>query len=1402
MSARDGTLSGMPIMPPADAPSSNVYVEWVRANDPAEAATARERMDALRRFVGGMRPGQEIGEFVRERRRELPPAHLAWYLDTLGHLLCEGHPRQAEEAHSSARAAGARFGGPGVAYRVADDLLFARYGVFDGARIAEQRRWLAGELPPGEAHAEFARFACAVAGGGAKLPADLHGQVRDSARAAGLGADEEARVLGNVLAASAASDPAPPKRRMAGAVFGPVVPGAVLKAAAKVFQGRQLEDAALRGMAELFPLAGDSGGWLRMLAAARALDAMADGRIVPCGSLGAWLERYSWHYSEPGLLRRRAKSRQALPDELYDLLPRIAPRIAAEGRPLLLHGRVGFGYMDADLADACLAEGIELEAGDYRPQIAGDRPRRDLRALAAHPVLGKLLEEHGAGLARQGGTAVSALPESADLRRHVLARIHELVERSAGAGLPKAEEAIAELDRLLDVRTSAALEGAADELAAVDVVEPLLRTLRTGIPAELGWPVYDAALEEIGRLDGVTSVRGVLTVFGNGRAVAFDREGRLGTCTYTVPQDEKVHDLRVCHVDGRFLVAWRGSWYGPHGRGYWADRPGEVLAPQDPGTEDLAGPDVTVRMPGAAEDVVVAVERDGLLRGRAGSDGAVLWTVAHSPARRPDAGGHPFVPPTAFWDRFVPRDEPSSRALRDVTREAVEELLGGADVRAVLPDVTDPRIADGVTATVQWAGRIQRHRGTIRERVAFRRSGVRVEPVGDARDADLYELLWGLLHARTDGHPREKPSDQPAMVTSIAAAGAYLRGEVGERGRADSVPERPLDWAPLLGSIGAVAWRLVGRPLPEPLRDAGVVLLREWARSPFARPGRWRRGTAPGAALAPLREAGRTLVTGDASGALRDLRALDPDAAYRFVQPEDAPAPAGAEDVETVAIASDDAARLARLLDAFAEHGHLKLDKEAVAAFAARTGARHAHAALLLTGLPMSPYVDEEKTYRGAPYKIGTAFYRETRELVHGFAHGDRLRLLAAGLPDDPATLWDRRGTVRAAEGMAEVWADLVGVRAPVAEEAAAELEARLVQGDAEAATLADPSTATALAEDLRCRARFAKSGFRGGAALRIDTGRPGVYATSGLPDVYTRAAARVAWALTERPVGDAAAAGAAELYELLRARLDAPDLVVPLWGRTPLKDPETALGPGTFPVEADEGLEPPVIHDNGLLMYTPWKDENRVSDFDEYYLRPAALADDDLYAEMERLCAARGLARLREDIRDIEVLRAGGGLHRIVERSACTPVPPGEYEANPVLSVPALVEEVAGVLGLDEDAAALYLQLLALPQPTDRNVRRWNRWDASRHRAAQDGLAAAGLVERDKRARAGRSVFLPGRWRVIDAPGLPLESAKYDAYRARGAHAYHYGAYRFVLPPVPLHELFADLWRERGADA
>ncbi|MBC7272235.1 MAG: hypothetical protein H5T76_26595, partial [Streptomyces sp.] len=114
---------------------------------------------------------------------------------------------------------------------------------------------------------------------------------------------------------------------------------------------------------------------------------------------------------------------------------------------------------------------------------------------------------------------------------------------------------------------------------------------------------------------------------------------------------------------------------------------------------------------------------------------------------------------------------------------------------------------------------------------------------------------------------------------------------------------------------------------------------------------------------------------------------------------------------------------------------------------------------------------------------------------------------------------------------------------------------------------------------------------------------------------------------------------------------------------------------------------------------------------------------------------------------------------------------------------------------GLGEDAAALYLQLLALPDPTDRNCARWTGWRPARMKKARAELAATGLVVEAKRARAGRTLFLPCGWLDLKAPALPVEVWKQDLYPVSG--------HSRAVPLTPVPELFTRAWdRVRAGDA
>ncbi|WP_149824528.1 hypothetical protein [Streptomyces tailanensis] len=152
------------------------------------------------------------------------------------------------------------------------------------------------------------------------------------------------------------------------------------------------------------------------------------------------------------------------------------------------------------------------------------------------------------------------------------------------------------------------------------------------------------------------------------------------------------------------------------------------------------------------------------------------------------------------------------------------------------------------------------------------------------------------------------------------------------------------------------------------------------------------------------------------------------------------------------------------------------------------------------------------------------------------------------------------------------------------------------------------------------------------------------------------------------------------------------------------------------------------------------------------------------------------------------------GTCDRVMARITADDLPPGRYESDPRACAPDLVADVAATLDLSEDAAALYLQLLLLPVPSDRNVRRWNAWTPARHKAAAAELVASGLVVEDRRARAGRTLFLPGPWARAKKPLPPMESWKAPLIGAQ-LSADRSEVRAFELLPGTLPELFAKAW-------
>ncbi|MFE1593522.1 hypothetical protein [Nocardia sp. NPDC058705] len=1482
----------MLILPPTDPLDSTLYSDWVRHFDPDALTSAEDLVMTLReKFRKTRKPGAFVDD-VDWQTEGLPERHRPWLWDMVGHWLSasQGDSRYrtaAISAYGRARAAEREHSLPvHVDYHRENTLLFARAGALPVKEVAAHQRWLSSLGSAQEAHHAFVRLLVALAQGGASLGADLHRRVRASAKAAGLGIEADSEVLRDVLVACTSQK----------------IPDGLLDGAAKVFAQAPPQD--VEPLLTVFPeTATDGSALLRLLDAVGAIDGLAAGTLDFPDGPAQWISDFFFMYSFVEVPYGGVTAQQ-MPPELFDLIERIGPRLKESGKPVsMARGRFGHAHLDTELADALLAVGAGVEGPTgSRMQFWGARSRRDLISLAADPVLGPRLESVVHADSRTTTTAIVRLPDNPGIERSVFTRIVALIERVASGGLLDAETALAELDGLLDLPTVQALDGIEEALAALDGIDPLLRTLRAGIPSEFHWPAWEAAISELDGAQGVTATWPMLTLYNRNRAVVIDPHAAVAETEFTI--STRKHLRAVFYAGGDFLVGYSDTETFHPNRAFWTSAPDEKFTPTDSygmvacrsntydglgyqfatpdgrhdgqrilrsgdrhgvadrryqlsdgaqvwgfdgratwaeldpssgapaesfslpaffterslpadkeissrslsyvslpqgvtssplgsvagvsgfrimsdrndwagwvlesvdgrratftGGRGIGDPWGLVRFPERDSDLIMTCGSSAGATGfgpiRAHDGDSALWDVGTEPR---DRGA---FPPPAFWHFLIPRDPAGSTALRELDAVGARALLADA----VMPSgITAPPLVDGVRAQADRAAQLVATRERISRRVATIRSGVLVCAPVPTPDSELLPALLGLLDHHTNTHS----TVVPATLTALAADGRYLAGDIDDAVRRISPPAPPIDWTPLLGHIDAVVRRAINARTPETERLALVALLTTWVAQPFAVPGEWRIGRWERTEPSTLE---RTLLRGGS-----------------FVQPADIAPPADATEVRTVSITRDDASRIERLLDLLSQHGPRTPSEKAVRHFVELTGVREPIARLALDGMPRrcgfggglaSLHDAHDKMVRTKPYRANSAVAEQYEHFSRQLDWAGRHRLLAAGVPEDVSELWTDDGDLAAAERMAAVWNELLGRQLYVSEELIIELEASTGLSGSFALALAHPQHTTIATKDLRCHLRVNRHGWLD--LYHGDTSA--AYLRQWNP--FRGPATALAWALTERPVADPDSGGIDELHDRLRARWHAPSLLVGIHSEYFSAE---LFGPDTFTVTPRDRI----VYDNGLIVVDAHEWHRST------FLRPAALADPDTVARSLHVCADHGLTELTHAIRCEETLVTG--LSRLVDRAATTPVAAGHYEADPRHSVPELVERVSAAIGASPDAAALYLQLLTLARPTDRAVRRFNNWTPTRHKKAQAELVARRLVVEDKRARAGRTAFIPGPWTAkMTPPHLPLETAKLDRHLVRIDDKDIIGPYAVLLPPRPLHEMFEDAWFSRN---
>lgn len=530
-------------------------------------------------------------------------------------------------------------------------LEFALAGALPVKVLSGYAKELVARVPAQEAFHRFRKLCVRRTAGGLAPSAQMAGDLRKLARAAGLDpVAEEGAYLAELLALPA-----------------------TLRAAAGWWKAHRPALAALarqepqvRGtLLELMPSSDDRelpGLWLELLEESGATAGLCDDTLPeaerPADGTAGWLGRFLT-YRDSGW-RRRGR----LPG-LYPLVERMADRLRAELAGS--DGTLPVTTDDVDLLDLLLS--LELPVADPEErarlnleQWAEGEDRRDLVALEAdarfRPAFRRGADRFGND--KDGLRALRVLARSPGGRPMLTEWVREVAGRFAAVGLPELPDALGRLT-WLPGETLALAEDEVRAAVGTDLTPVVVRTLRAGLLDELGWPTWEeaaAALVPAKDIDDlvVADAWPHLIASGSSQVRVLGAEGTVLTHDLRIP-DKDCYGEPGCHyVDGELLVYWRSREANGELRGYWhhsADRRQPVQGPSPRGTQvnylgSLGA--VTLPLPGGGRttgagvvhrgDTSVPEERSVI------SDGTSHWVWDWDGQNRETAGWYEYDPAT------------------------------------------------------------------------------------------------------------------------------------------------------------------------------------------------------------------------------------------------------------------------------------------------------------------------------------------------------------------------------------------------------------------------------------------------------------------------------------------------------------------------------------------------------------------------------------------------------------------------------------------------------------------------------------------------------------------------------------------------------------------------------------
>ncbi len=758
-----------------------------------------------------------------------------------------------------------------------------------------------------------------------------------------------------------------------------------------------------------------------------------------------------------------------------------------------------------------------------------------------------------------------------------------------------------------------------------------------------------------------------------------------------------------------------------------------------------------------------------------------------------------------FWHQFSVRDERGSQRLRTLGADEARALISavpvenGEVVAAVpdepfaraLPEVSSKELLAGVIGAAIAAKKAeQKHHQLVRDRAPEKALSERSSGMPDAT---INVALENFVE-------RSWQNTGPAWDQMTVIADFFAAEDRSDRSVSDpQLLVATLDWMPLVVARSVLAFAAIAIGTPPEHRRVLAAIFAHLASS-FPSIDKLRVYSIEGehgfpGGSHPLTE---TRWHGGNAYAVRERGYYEEYRVLEYAPDGNFKAPPAGRLHSEIRLAGDalPADALREVEAAIAAH-QTTWSPAVAARIAEGTGLSLSAATYLWAGVPKlydrnAMFLDTEQRetlgLKAAQAALG-------REQIAAIAYTKRLVVLEECARRGVAAMLDGS----AADALVDAWVRVVGKRVSVPEELIAKADSALsIYGQAATwlATFATPDESPQLAAD----GVFALD--RSGDVIRARAAEP-LVGQDKLTDapvafdsaVLVAATQYLPFLYAELHVGDPLRDAAARAHAQILARLNNPALWLDAGSHYMDAEGVTAFGrmlddlagqPLANLLDNVRGVRVPgavVIHSQqrGMLRLHPATIDAKAQPLVHKLASTMFTYSNGGYAALQYV-RSLGLAQMMARIRE-------------------TPVPKGQWEQNPLLSVPALVSKVAKKLGVSETAAALYLQYLVLLWPTPKALALYNGWKPKQLADANAQLVKRELIVEAKRERAQRTHFLPGGWEALKSPHPPMETWKLAMYGVRAASGAAYPPHQRYLALAPFHAMFEVAWQRIEED-